>query len=237
MNLLQLAQSLQTECGVSGTLTTTVGQIGSLGRLVTWINQAFLEVQTVHDDWFFMRSSALLGAGCSFPTTLGGYRYPLGTGANTCGVPVANFGKWAKKSFRNYTTGNNFLDEIFMDDIDFDVWRDGYMYGAMREQNTRPVAIAFGPDESICVGPPSNGNYTIYGDYFSAPTQMALDSDVPTNLPVQQHMIIVYKAMQKYAYYESAPEVKARADAGYAELLGQLEALKLPEMAVVGFLE
>lgn len=237
MNFLQLTQSLQTECGVSGTLTTTAGQIGSLGRLVTWVNQAWNEIQTVHDDWYFMRSSALLGKGCSFATTPGGFNYPLGTGAGTCGVLVANFGKWAPKTFRNYTTSVGFTNEIYMDDINFDVWRDSYMYGAMRDVETRPVAIAFGPDESICVGPPSDGDYTVYGDYFTAPTQMVNDTDTPTNLPAAYHMIIVYRAMQKYAYYESAPEVKARADMEYTRTLSELEAFKLPEMALAGSIE
>ena len=183
-----------------------------------------------------MRSSNLLGVGCSFATVAGRATYPLGTGANTCGIAAASFGKWDKTSFRNYTTATGFINEVFMDGITFDQWRDDYMYGAMRNVQTRPIAIAFGPDESICVGPPSDGNYTVTGDYYVAPSIMSADTDVPNLLPIQNHMIIVYKAMQKYAAYEAAPEVMERGQSEFFRELAKLEALKLPEMGFSGSL-
>lgn len=209
-------------------------QTGSLGRIVGWISAAWNEVQTEHDDWDWMRSSSLLGAGVSFTTVAGKASYPLGTVAGTCGI--ATIGKWAKRSFRNFTTAVGFTNEIFMDDESFEVWRDLYMYGAQRTVQTRPIIIAVGPDNSLCVGPPPDATYTITGDYFVAPTAMIADIDVPTNLPVQNHMIIVYKAMMKYAAYESAPEVYTRGQTEYAKELAKLEALRLPQMGFAGSL-
>ena len=236
MNFLQLVQRLQLECGVSGTVTTAQNQIGSIGRLVTWIGQGWDELQTEHDDWEWMRSSNLLGAGVSFTTVAGQPSYPLGTGAGTCGVAVANFGKWAKDSFRNYTTTVGVSNEMFLDDIPFDTWRDAYMLGAMRAVQTRPVAIAIGPDKSICLGPPPNSLYTITGDYYVAPSVMSADTDVPALLPAQFHMLIVYKAMMMYAGYESAPEVFQRGMQEYALGLAQLEAIQLPQITFAGSL-
>ena len=109
MNQLQLVQRLQLECGVSGTVTTAQNQIGSIGRLVTWINQAWDDIQTEHDDWIWMRSSALLGGGCSFVPPAGNPVNPLGTGAGTCGIPMSSFGKWEKDTFRCYTTSVGFI--------------------------------------------------------------------------------------------------------------------------------
>lgn len=236
MNRLTLCTRLISECGISGTLTTTVSQTGEFARVVNWVDTAWQELQTEHDDWSWMRSSNLLGLGMSFVTVAGTASYPLGTGAGTCGVLLANYGKWDRESFRNYTTTVGVSNEQFLDEIPFDDWRDGYMLGANRSVQTRPAVVAFGPDESVCLGPPPNALYTITGDYFTAPLAMAADTDTPTGLPVAQHMAIVYKGMQYYAAYESAPEVMQRGAAGYALLLSQLEALKLPQMIGAGAL-
>ncbi len=236
MNFLSLAQRLVLECGVSGTLSTTASQTGSLGRIVTWVNQAWQELQTEHDDWDWMLSSNLLGAGVSFATVAGQASYPLGTAAGTSGVAVANFGKWARDSFRNYTTSVGVSNEMFLDWVPYDTWRDAYMLGAMRTVQTRPVAFAIGPDKSICLGPPPNALYTVTGDFYVAPTLMAVDTDVPALPDAHFHMAIVYKAMMMYAGYESAPEVFQRGQQGYASLLKELEAKRAPEMSFAGAL-
>ena len=236
MNRLQLCQRLQLECGVSGTLSTTISQTGSLGRLVTWIDEAWDLVQTESDDWNWMLSSNLLGAGMSFTTVAGRASYPLGTGAGTCGIDPSVFAKWKRTTFRNYTTSVGVSNEIYLDEIPYDVWRDGYMYGAMRSVQTRPVAVAIGPDESICLGPPPNSLYTVTGDYFVAPTAMATDTDLPTGLPTQFHDIIVFRAMMMYGLYESAPEVFQRGQQDYDLNMRQLEGLKMPIMAFAGSL-
>jgi hypothetical protein len=236
MNYLQLSQRLAQEVGVSGALTATVGQVGSLLRIVTWINQAWYELQTKHDDWSWMKSSYLLGGGVSFATVAGQASYPLGTGVGTVGVTAANFGKWVEDSFRNYATAASYTNEIFMDPITFESWRNSYMYGAMRNVKTRPVAAAIGPDKSVCVGPPSDGSWTVTGDYFIAPSQMAADIDVPTGLPLQYHMAIVYLAMQMYAGYESASEVFQRGEAGYNKALAELERQYAPRIGFAGSL-
>lgn len=236
MNRLALCQRLVLECGVSGTLSSATGQTGSLGRIVTWIDQGWAELQTKHDDWTFMRSSNLLGAGASFTTVAGTAFYPLGTGAGTCGIAAANFGKWDRDSFRNYTTAVGTSNEMPLDEIPFDTWRDAYMLGAMRSVQTRPVAVAIGPDNSVCLGPPPNALYTVTADYFVAPTAMSADTDTPTGLPGHFHMIIVYDAMRSYAGYESAPEVMQRGQSGYDRLLKQLEALRAPQVSFAGAL-
>lgn len=217
-------------------LSTMQGQSGSLGRLVAWTNLAWQQVQTEHDDWEWMRSSFLLGGGAVFPTTLGGFRYPLGTGPGTNGVTLANFGKWVKGSFRNYPTAAGTSGEIFLDDLPYDTWMDAYMYGAQRQVTTRPVVVAIGPDKSICLGPPSDGTYTVEGDYYVAPTLMSADTDTPFGIPAAFQYLIVYKAMLMYAGYESAPEVQMKAQAGWDLLLAQMEANYLPEMSFAGSL-
>lgn len=236
MNFLQLCQRAVQECGVSGTLSTTVGQVGSLGRIVTWVNGSWNELQTEHDDWGWMRSSNLLGAGVSFETVAGQAFYPLGTGPGTVGVAGTAFGKWVRDSFRNYTTTVGVSNEMFLDEVSFDAWRDGYQLGAMRSVQTRPVAYAIGPDLSICLGPSPNGLYTVTGDYFRAPTLMVADTDLPAGLETQFHMLIVYGVMRMYGAYESAGDVYQRGQVGYTTMIRELEAGRIPEMKFGGAL-
>lgn len=239
MDRLALVNSAIVECGVSGgPLTTAVAAslTGSIARVAGWVDAAWNEVQTEHDDWVWMRSSNLLGAGASFVTVAGQASYPLGTTAGTVGIAVDNFGKWDRDTFRCYTTTVGTNDEQFLDNIPFDVWRDAYMLGAMRSVQTRPVAVAVGPDQSVNVGPPSNGLYTVTADYFVAPSAMTADTNTPTGLPLRFHMLIVYKAMKKYGFYESAPEVLSRGTAEYNLMFNQLEGARLPQMSFAGSL-
>lgn len=241
LTFLQLAQQAAINCGISGSVTTCQNQSGEIGRIVQWVNDAWLDIQVEHDDWTFLRSSYLLGGGVTFVPGSGlgsGKNYtPLGTGAGTVGVAASSFGKWAKDSFRSYSTAAGFTSEAPMDEISFDVWRDSYMFGAMRNTTTRPVVIAFGPQQEVCIGPPSDGTWTIEGDYFYAPSQMSNDSDTPTYLPPQFCMLIVYRLMKlKHGLYEAAPEVIERGMKEHDRMMSELEAQRGAEIYVGGTL-
>lgn len=237
MNLLQLTQRAALECGVSGSIVTTGGLTGQWARMLGWVQQAWIEIQSKHDDWEWMRSSNLAGGGVSYVPAAGVPVTSLGTGAGKIGLDPALFGKWVKGSFRTYVTATGTNSETFLDnDLTYDEWRDAYMYGAMRTVQTRPVAIAVGPAKQLCVGPPSNGLYTVTGDYYTAPTAMSADTDLPTGLPSGYDMVIVYQAMLYYAGYESAPEVLDRGTVGYSKLMNEMEAKWLPQCSWAGCL-
>jgi hypothetical protein len=242
VNFLALCQRAAVECGVASgsaiqtALSTVVGATGSVGRVVGWVQDAWSDVQMDHDDWSWMRSSNLLGGGVSFPTIAGQASYPLGAGAGTVGVAVDAFGKWDRETFRAFPTAVGFQGEDYLDEVPFDTWRDSYMFGAQRSVKTRPVVIAVGPDQSLNLGPPPNGLYTVTADYFVAPSEMVADTDVPVGLPTRFHMLIVYQAMQKYAGYESAPEVMQRGASESTRMLAQLMALRAPRIGFSGAL-
>lgn len=227
MTFLQLAQSAAVNCGISGAITTCQNPIGEAARLIGWVNDAWNDIQTEHPDWSFMRSSVLLGNGCIFATVAGQADYPLGTNPGECNVDPTNFGMWDEYSFRNYSTATGFTNEMFMDPISFDDWRDSYMLGAMRNVESRPVVVAFGPQQEVLVGPPSDGTWTVVGDYFFAPSKMVADADTPLYLPQQFHMLIVYRLMKlKYGLYEAAAEVIERGMKEHDRMLSELEALR-----------
>lgn len=247
-------------------LPTVVGASGSVGRIVNWINDAWTDIQMDHDDWDWMRSSNILGQGVSFQTVWGRASYPLGVNPGNVGVDVDSFGKWDRETLRCFTTatsipiyrldgfgnirvdgfGNPMIlsatggpygqDEMFLDEIPFDAWRDGYMLGAMRSVRTRPVVVAVGPDQSLNLGPPPNSLYTITGDYFMAASEMVDDDDVPLGLPTRFHMLIVYRTMMKYGGYESAPEVYQRGSEENGGMYAQLQAVRAPRFTWGGAL-
>lgn len=242
MTYLDLCRRACIDCGVSPNaaiptvLPTVVGATGSIGRVVNWVGDALSDIMMLHDDWDFMRSSNILGAGVSFQTVAGQASYSLGTGPGTVGVLDDNFGKWDRDTFRSYTTSVGVNDETFLGDIDYDVWRNSYMLGANRNEKTRPAAIAIGPNKSLNLGPPPNALYTITGDYFVAPIDMVADADVPVGLPTRFHILCVYLAMMKYGQYEAAPEVYARGKEESAGMYAQLEARYAPEISFGGAL-
>lgn len=222
MDFLALCNRMCLEAAVSGApMTSVVNQTGEFGRITTWINQAWLEIQLERPNWDFMRSSQLLGngQGVSFVTVSGQAQYQLGTGAGTVGVAADSFASWVPRSFRDQTTTSGVQDQIPLDWVSYDAWRDSYSMGALQTVTTRPVAIAVGPNNSICVGPWPTAAYTLTGDYFRAPSQMAVNADTPTNLPAQYHMGIVYRALRDaYGQYEAAPEVYTRGVQGWRRI-------------------
>lgn len=237
MNYLQIGQSLVTECGAQNvTLTTMQNQSAEALRFVNWTNEAWTALQTERSDWNWLRSSFETGGGVSFVPNAGQTNIPFGTGAGTLGIPFASFGgKWVEKSFRCFLTSAGTASEIFIGGfLDFDELRNAYLYGAQRNARTRPVIMGIAPNQSLMAVPPSDGTYTLYGDFYMAPSAMSADADTPTNLPAQFHMLIVYKAMLEYADYEAAPEVMSRAQRKYDELFRELDNMKFGPTVTVG---
>ena len=242
MNFLAIARSAAVECGVAGSqsintaLPTVVGATGSLGRIVGWVNDAWTDVQMDQDQWFFMRSSSILGQGVSFATIAGQASYPLGIGAGTVGVATDSFGSWDRETIRSFTTTVGTNDEIRLGEVGFDLWRNAYMSNANRNVRSRPTVYAVGPDQSLCLGPNVNGLYTVTADYFVAPTEMVADTDVPTGLPERFHKIIVYRVMAKYGRFEAAPEVYERGMEENAGMYAQLLRARAPTISFGGAL-
>jgi hypothetical protein len=242
MTFLEICRSAVMNCGVAAgsavnsALPTVIGATGSVGRIVSWANDAWTDVEMDREDWDWMRSSNILGQGVSFQTIAGQASYPLGTGPGTVGVDPELFGKWDRETIWSYTTANGTRDEINLGEVTFDQWRSVYMSNANRDVRSRPQAFAVGPDQSLCLGPNVNSNYTVTGDYFVAPSVMVNDSDVPVGLPSRFHMLIVYRIMQKYGRYESAPEVHERGTEENNGMFAQLLSVRAPRMGFSGAL-
>lgn len=221
MNFLQLVQRLQAECGVSGSpIATTVAQTGENSLLVNWINAAWQDLQSAHQDWGWLRTST------SFVTVDGKSTYTPTEAGTT------NFGMWDRYTFRCYNTSAGIKSEIFMEYVEYDFWRDGYLFGALRDTRSQGFVVAVAPaDKSVCIGPVPASGYTIEADYYTQATEMAADADTPA-MPSKFHMAIVYRAMIHYGMYNAASEVVQRGDMEYKKILRRIIIDRLPEITV-----
>jgi hypothetical protein len=224
---LDLCQRLARECGVAGTGPSAVtSQVGLNQRLVFWVGQAWNKIQTKHRDWEFKRTSA------SWVTVNGQALYtPV-----QCGITAGQFGMWKRDTFRNYVTTVGLTSEVFMDYLEYDIWRNNYLYGALRDTRTRPMVGTIAPDKSVGLGPVPNGDYTITCDYFKAPIAMTADGSVPDGLPTQFYLAIVYRAMMSYGRFYSAAEVYQDGKIEYDKMMEEMEADRLPEITHSGSL-
>ena len=225
MNYLTICQTFARKVGIptSGFLTAVNPTSAELTRVVGWVDEAWNEIQTLRDDWHWMREST------SWVTSSGGYSYALGTGAGTVGITADTFGKWCTNDgvFRNYPTASGNASEIMMDfEPDYDTWRNLYLLSGTRSTRTRPHTYAIAPDKSILLGPVPDSGYTVTADYFSAPTAMTQDNEIPA-IPARYHYLLIYRAMMLYGEFESAPEVYGAGERGWSKMWAALESDQL----------
>lgn len=219
MNFLQLTQRLRQECGVSGTgPITVVSQTGQLKKLVDWINTAWLEIQGTHDTWSFMRLPF------TFETVVSTGDYDPETTTNTLtSAALTDLRYWHKDTFRCQKKSIGVQDEQWLIEWEYQVFRNTYRFNV--QVDGRPVVFAIKPNgKAVMLGQKPDAVYQISGEYQTIPTSMSADTDIP-NLGTSQHldMLIVYKAMEYYGMFESAPEVLTRAKIAGKALMAQLE--------------
>lgn len=220
MNLLQLCNRLIAEAGISAQpMTTTANQTGELARVVNWIQQAWLDIQSAHTTWRWMRKTATIAtvAGQS-----GGYVAPDGD------VSV-----WTLDTARNYVTASGDITEIFMNFVEYDEFRNSYLYGALRYAQSRPLVFTINPDNTLSFGPVPNGDHTVTTDYYKKPIEMA-DDDAEPDMPATYHIGVMWRALMFYGGYEAAGEAYSRGQNEYSIILSKLEATQLPMIQMGG---
>lgn len=224
MNYLQLAQRLAVECGVAGGgPSTVVGQIGMYQKLVNWINDAWLEMQGMHDNWDWMREQF------TFETVASTGDYLPATTTNTVtGNLMTDLRYWRKDTFRCQKKSIGVQDEQWLVEWEYNVFRNTYRFNV--QVDGRPVVFAIKPHgKAVMLGQIPNDVYQISGEYQTLPSSMTADTDTPA-MPTHLHLAIVYKAMQFYGLYEAAPEVLSKGNTEFSRLMNQLEREQLPEL-------
>jgi hypothetical protein len=221
MNFLQLAQRLRSESGTSGANPITCqNQTGDIARLVNWINDAWLDIQNIHVDWFFLRQSFTFNTNTITPQQ--SYT-PL-----QCNT--TNFGNWKYDSMRVYSSAIGFSNEMILVYLPWDEFRNLYLYNTQRLLQTRPVLYSVDPQKNFVLGPtPDLSGYSVDGEYFNVATYMVNDIDTPI-MPAQYHMLIVWRALIAYGLYEGASEAIDRGTSEFNTLMLRLQRDQLPAL-------
>jgi hypothetical protein len=219
MNYLELVQKFRRKARVSGTGPVTLNATLSeeYARLRDWVDEAWLDIQGTLEDWQWMRSS------CSFATVAGQATYTAAQAG------VTDLGNWTRDSWRLYPTATGTPGEQFLEYIDYERWRDGYQFSTLRTTETQPLVMTITPAKAIGLGPTPAAGYTVTGDYFTAPSTMTLDAQIPA-LPEQFHMLIVYRAMMFFGASEAASEVYQEGQIEFERMMRRLQLNQLPEL-------
>lgn len=220
MNFLQLCQDVFREGGISGLISSTQNQTGEAARVVGWVQKAYLEILNDQPDaWNFTRESAVkqLTAG------IGTYSFE--------DLGITNGVQWYTETMR-WATNEDLSDEAHLSEIDFANFRNTWMFGVSRTAQGQPADVSVDNDTKLRIGPIPAAAYWLVFDYKAMPTLIS-DTDVPV-FPARFHNAIVWRALRHYGLYEAAPEVVARADIAYKEIMLQLTIDQTPEVEVEG---
>lgn len=222
MTFLELCQRARLECGVSGTGPSTVtGQTGQLLKIVNWVTQAWLEIQTMRPNWRFMWKEF------TFNTEAGTRDYA------PADVSITDLDQWDTNSFLIYETALGASDQNPLPYLDYGKWRPTYRNRMAERSNDRPMLFTLMPDDdSVRFEPCPDAIFTLDGEYKRTPQTFSASSDTPTGFPSKFHMMIVYKAMQFYGFHESAPDVLSQGEALFDQWLMILEREQLPPMGI-----
>lgn len=223
MTFLELCQDLVRKAGISGSLVSVDGQSGEALRVVNWIAEAYQIVQSQHSDWTFLRTDVAFG-------TIAGNTYMAAAAG------VTEFGEWHfAGGWRCYQTALGFADEQQLRYMQYDEFRNRYMYGANRDTTGRPLVVTERPDQSLVLWPTPDAAYTIVGEQHRAPHNFVANADVPL-FAAKYHRVIVYRALMFYAEYEGDATTFAAAQSECARLIGMMEGQYLPEWELPGTL-
>lgn len=231
---LQLCQATSLECGVAGgdTVPSAVtNQTGELDRIVSWVKNAWVEIQNRNNsNWRWMR----VGFTVNTVADDDSYAYTDCTDALTS-IAIARFKRWrftdSHDPAKIYLTSSGVGTQTWLTYLDWDDFKAIYRIGT--QNSGFPAHISIDPQNKLVLGPKPNGIYTVTGDFVRSAQVLAADATEP-EMPSDFHNLIVYEAMQRYGYFESAPEVLSRGKELAGPLRRQLELDQLPMMRLRG---
>lgn len=222
MTFLEIVQEVARLCGGTTAPTTTVSQTGESLRFVNWVIRSWEDIQNMHVNWHFLRRplSFTTSSSQSYTTAVMDATYPIH--------------QLDYDSLRIYTTATGVSDEQHLEHIvSWDEFRDRYLFGA--RATGRPQYYSVDPsDKTLYLNSNPGTGYTIVGNFFRTPILWAAATDAALTpaMPSNFHMLVVYRAMLKYAGYEAAAEAKQEAAENFAPMLGALRRDQLPRIRV-----
>jgi hypothetical protein len=215
MDYIGLVQEAVLKSGAREDLPTTVaGATGMLRLFVNWVADAWRGIQLESEDWWFRQlrdQTIALSSGTD--------EYSLSSQLATINTRTVTL----------YKQGQG-VDELPLGFVDYDDWR--MVYDTKVYENARPKCYTITPDNKIAVFPVPDVTYTLRFDAVRAIETLATDTNVPTGLPADYHLMIVWAAVMKYAkHYEDGTKY-IEAEEEYKKYQKRAEARQAPRIRI-----
>lgn len=227
MNYLELVKRLAQEAGTiePDKITTVAGQTGHIRDLVTWINQAWYEIQLMHDNWRWMVKKATM--------TLTADQDTYTKVEIIAQIPdfdeIVPFTADHEPRYILVDQGGNTHSQCWY--YEYENFRG--LHDRWVETSSFPQRYTTSPDESIIVDPAPQDALALEFDYRLQRQNLTQDTDVPL-LPERFHMAIVYRALWDHAGYDEANVQFQRAERLYRRYKRWLLNDQLPDYTVPG---
>lgn len=209
MNFLQLSQRLAVEAGVpnaNGTRPSAVaGQVGELGRVVGWIGDAWNNTQQ-KQNWSWMWENPTLNLG-ALASTIAGSIAPQRYDHETMWLDDGS------------TSGRQ---------LDYYPWDEFRLEFRTLNGDDNLTAWTIRPDLTIAFNALASTPKTMTVERYVNPVVLAADADTPA-MPADLHMLIVWRALIKYANFDEAGVQRRTAVEEYQSLRQALFERCLPQ--------
>ena len=227
-------RSCDQSAGGESAIITTVGQTGQLGRIVNYVKQSWIEIQSRHQhsgqNWRWMR------VGFTLTTVADQSEYTYSDAAiadDLTSAAISRFRNWMINNYDDppkiYLTSSGVGGEAWLTYLD---WNDfKYLYRIGTQNSMFPAHITINPQNQIVLGPAPDAVYTVTGDYMRGAQIFSLDGDEP-DLPEAFEDVIMYKALTKHGLQKNAVEVVTAGEDGAATYMGALEGDQLSEIPI-----
>lgn len=210
MDYLDLVQSLHYEAQLPGSAPAAVtGQSGRAADLVRWVAEAWNDIQRDNNGrWKWLRGDFTLQT----VADTADYAYTDATDVDTAAA-ITRFRRWdldRRDPPHIYLVSDG---EEFERRIDILDWRDfRRLYVLATHDSQYPSCVAADVGDNLWFGPTPDDIYLLSGSYWLSNQTLSADDDVP-EMPVDYHMLIVYRALTKYGYSLVAQDKLQRAAA------------------------
>jgi hypothetical protein len=209
MNRLQLVQRAARESGgLVSAPSSTVSQTGGAAKLVERVDEAWTRIQGSRNwDWMWQAATVtILATTGATAGSIPASRYVKDTATDSLGAPITYL-PWAQ-------------------------FRLAYPAPLIAAGNPRVWTIR--PDKAFAVNAKPAADTAFSVERYRNPTAMALDADVPTGLPDEHHLLIVWRALQLYAGAEEDVSLYKHATVEYRRVLAAMGVTDGEEIAFGG---
>lgn len=206
---LDLCKDVRAQAGIGGDGPTDVtGQTGIYAEVVRWVDEAYNQIQTKHENWNFLYTEE---------------SFTLQETFDEYDITSLGIRKIAKDSFLIQYQGG---DKEILTYIPFTSWRKEPQF--RKAKSDKPKFVTQLPTGELRFWPTADDDYTIIFEGFIRPNIMTDSLDVPI-FNEQYHELIQAYALMRYGSFYNVKEVYDAASVTAKDILPRMQFSELPK--------